>query len=111
MKDRAIQLNDSSTQGTLLDLKINVIKDESGMITSGLCIGNTLEQNKALILLLEPGELKEYPTLGVGILNALLSEDLLFLRHSVRSNFLKDGLNITDLDLYSTSKINIIANY
>lgn len=111
MKDRAIQLNDNTNTGLLMDLKVSVVKDTEGKIVSGLCIGNTLEQNKALILIIEPGELKENPTLGVGITNALLGEDFLELRHTIRQQFAKDGLEITDLNLYSKNNISIKANY
>jgi hypothetical protein len=111
MKDRAIQLNDSQDEGVPFDLKVDVKKDLDGKIISGLVIGSTLQQNKALILLINPGELKEYPTLGVGIENLLLSEDFLFIRHSIRQNYAKDELKIKTLDFYSINYINIEANY
>jgi hypothetical protein len=111
MKDRAIQLNDTQDEGVPFDLKVDVKKDLDGKIISGLVIGSTLQQNKALILLVNPGELKEYPTLGVGFISLLLSEDFLFIRHTIRQNFSKDDLNITELDLYSVKNIKIEANY
>jgi hypothetical protein len=58
-------------QGILLtdanDLQISVVRDSSGLITSGLVIGNTDYQRARLITMLHKGELKEYPTLGFGI--------------------------------------------
>ncbi|MBI1837791.1 MAG: hypothetical protein HYR91_11065 [Flavobacteriia bacterium] len=111
MKDRAIQLNDTNSLGEIMDLKITVVKDSDNKILSGLTIGNTLEQNKALILLFAPGELKEYPTLGVDLSNALLNDDFLELRHTIRQQFLKDDLTITELNLYSVNNITIKAKY
>ncbi len=111
MKDRAIQLNDSTSQGEIMDVKITVVKDGDNKILSGLTIGNTLEQNKALILILEPGELKEYPTLGVGMNSALLNNDYLEMRHIIRTQLMKDGLTVQELNLYTNKNISIKAKY
>lgn len=111
MKDNAIQIVDSEDDGVLMDLKIDVVKDATGLITSGLVIGKTLQQNKALLLLMYPNDLKDNPSIGVGIEDLLLSSDLLEYRHKIREQFARDGLKITKLDLYSLDKINIEAHY
>ncbi len=111
MKDRAIQFIDNADEGTILDLKIDSIRDIDGKIVSGVVIGNTLQQNKAFILLAQPNDFKANPTLGVGIEDLLLSSDLLEYRHKIRSHFAQDGLTITELDLYSIERIKIEANY
>lgn len=111
MKSRAIQFVDNADEGNVLDLKIKPVRDADGLIVSGVVIGNTLQQNKALILLAQPNDFKANPTLGVGIEDILLDSDLLEFRHKIRENFAKDGLKITELDLYSTDKINIEADY
>lgn len=111
MKGFALQLNDNSDNSELCDLKIDVQRDGSGKITSGVVIGSTLEQNKALLLILQPGELKERPTIGVGLNDILLGEDLLTYRHKIRRNFLADGLTITELNLYKPENISIKAHY
>jgi hypothetical protein len=113
MKDFGIQLIDSFDQGTPLDLKIDVKKDIDGKIISGISLGNTLNQNKALILMMEPGENKAHPTMGVGFTSVLNgdNEDLLATRHSVRRNFNLDGLTITELELYDLSNIKINGKY
>lgn len=110
-KATAIQLNDSSSTGQLFDLKIAVQRDTEGKIVSGLCIGQTTEQNQALLLLIHPGESKEFPTLGVGLGDCLLDDDLLEYRHAVRRNFAADGLQISKLNLYDLKKIDIKAAY
>lgn len=111
MKGFAIQLNDNVDNGLLMDLKITVKKDTEGKIISGLTIGNTLEQNMALILLIAPGELKEYPTLGVDFNSALLNDDFLEIRHKIQQEFAKDGLTITELNVYSSTNNSIKAKY
>lgn len=102
---------DNAYDGNVLDLKIQPIKDTEGKIISGVVIGNTLEQNKAFILLGHPNDFKANPTLGVGIEDILLSTDLLTYRHKIREHFAVDGLKITNLDLYSLDKIQIDAHY
>lgn len=111
MKNIGIQLTDNKNLGDVLDLKVNVLRDASGKITEGLVIGDTLEQNKALILIAQQGEFKFRPDLGVGLADILLSEDYLGYRHEIRSQFAKDGLIVETLDLYAGKPFKITANY
>ena len=111
MKDRAIQVIDNEDGGVILDLKINPIRDAKGKITSGVVIGDTLEQNKAFLLMAHPNDFKANPTLGVGIEDAILDSELLEFRHKIREQFSQDGLKITNLDLYSLQKVNIECSY
>lgn len=111
MKSIGIQLNDNNDSGDVLDLKINVVRDSAGKIVSGLVIGDTLEQNKAVILIAHEGQLKGNPDLGVGIGDVALSSDYLEYRHKIREHFKKDGLIIETLDLFENKPIKIIANY
>jgi len=57
--------------GILLDenfeLAINVVRDDNGLITSGIQVGNIDYQRVRMILLAQKGEFKEFPTLGFGI--------------------------------------------
>jgi len=110
-KDKGIQVIDNSDEGVVMDLKIKPVRDADGRIVSGVVIGNTLEQNKAFILLAQPNDFKANPTLAVGIEDILLSSDLLEYRHRIREKFAMDGLKITKLDLYSLDKIKIEAHY
>lgn len=109
-KSTGIQYNDSS-DGLVYDLKIEVKRDASGKILSGLVIGQTLEQNMASILVCKPGDLKDNLSFGVDFRSALLGEDLLEYRHKIKEEFTKDGLNVNHLDLYDLTKYNIDAAY
>lgn len=111
MKGFAIQLNDNNDSGEVLDLKIEPVRGADGKIISGLVIGNTLEQNKALILVSNQGELKLRPQIGVGIDSAILSEEYLEFRHRIRRHFAMDGLRVTRLDLYMNKPFRVDANY
>lgn len=110
-KAKGLQLNDNTSTGEILDLKIEVVKDAEGKITSGLIAGNTLQQNQALILITQPGENKFNPDLGVGIADMLLDHDYLNYRHRIREHYAKDGLKVTHLDLYENKPLRIDANY
>lgn len=111
MKSIGIQFNDNNDSSDVLDLKINVVRDSAGKIVSGLVVGDTLEQNKAIILIAHQGELKATPDLGVGLGDILLSSDYLEYRHKIREHFAKDGLVIETLDLYENKPFKIVANY
>lgn len=109
MKDRGIQLTD----GTLndLDLKIEVVRGSDGLITQGLVIGDTMNQNQALILIANPGEFKFNPTIGVAIDELLLDNDYLRFRHRIREHFEKDGLKVRSIQLSEGKPLLIDASY
>lgn len=111
MKSTGIQLTDNSEIGEILDLKIKIVRDSAGMIVSGLVVGNTLEQNKTIILVAHQGELKANPDLGVGLGDILLGSDYLEFRHRIREHFAKDGLVLETVDLYENKPIKIVADY
>lgn len=53
-------LNDSG------DIKLQVVRDASGLIIRGLAIGESDSDHISLIVSSNKGEFKEYPVLGVG---------------------------------------------
>lgn len=110
-KDIGIQLNGTLEGESPFDIKIEVQRDSNGKITQGMVVGNILNQNQAIILMANPGDLKFNPTLGVGMGEALLGDDLLEYRHSIRKQFAKDGMTVTKLDLYNDKPITIDAKY
>lgn len=111
MKGKGIQLVDSNDTGLVMDVKVNPIRDADGKIISGEVIGDTLQQNKALILITQKGEFKFRPDLGVGIGDLLLSDDYLEYRHIIRRELQKDGMKVTSVELYENKPLNIIADY
>jgi hypothetical protein len=113
MKGIAIQLTPDTQLEKVLKPVFSIKRDAQGKILQGLVIGSTQAQNEALILASNAGEYKNSPRLGVGLENALLGEssELLKYRHAVRSNYALEGLEISELDLYSWKKIKIKAKY
>ena len=111
MKSKDFGIQYISKNEGIFTLDIQVQKDVSGRIISGLMLGNTLQQNMASILIAEPGDLKNNLSMGVGIRSALLDEDLLPYRHQIKEQFAKDGLYVKHLDLYNLKKFSIDAEY
>ena len=110
-KGIGIQLIDDAENGDILDLKIEARRDMNGKIIQGIMVGSTLNQNKALILITQPGEFKFRPEIGVGIEDSLLSDDLLEYRHKIREEFERDGLKVTKVDFYENKPFNVEADY
>jgi hypothetical protein len=109
MKDKGIQLTNGGQQD--IDLKIEVLRDSDGLITQGLVVGNTMNQNQAMILIANPGEFKFNPTIGVAIDELILDDDYLRMRHRIREHFAKDGLMVKSIQLSEGKPLLIDASY
>lgn len=88
-----------------------VIKtDDLGLITQGLTLGETLQQNQAVILAMHQGELKERPAVGVGISDMLLDNDPIYWRTKIKEQLEMDGQKVESVKL-TQSGIEIEATY
>lgn len=103
-KNRGILLNEHA------DLMVQVKRDSAGKITQGLVAGDITEQNMAIILKVQPGEIKEFPLVGVGIDNMLLTKNELQFEHKIREQLIADGYTIESLNL-KNKNIYIKAKY
>lgn len=93
-----------------LEPVIDVVRDSTGMISSGLVVGDILYQNQYMILTAQKGEFKEYPTLGVGINDLVNDDDLNAWKKTIREEFAKDNLKIDKLSI-TTSGMELKAYY
>ena len=100
---KGIQLTD-------YDLAVNVRYDASGLIESGLVLGDILHQNQALILLLHKGDLKSDVSVGVGIDRMLLDNERLTWTREIREQLEMDGQKVEDVRI-TDSQIIIKASY
>lgn len=89
---KGIQLTD-------YDLEMNVVRDAYGRIVSGLAVGDILHQNQAIILTIRKGELKEFPSVGAGLPDMLLSHDLTAMRNEIRQQLEMDGQTVSKVVL------------
>lgn len=70
------------------------------------------EQNQRLLLLSNPGDWKEHPTVGVGLKNYLLDDlDPDALQGEIQSQFEKDGMRVLSLEISSDFTIAFDAEY
>lgn len=106
-KDRGILLNPETG-----DLLINVKRDSNGKITQGLIVGNTLRQNQYIIMKAQPGEIKEHPTLGVGIDDMQNDEQpVTYWRRRIIEQFDRDSLIVESIQIDTNLNIRVNANY
>lgn len=97
-------------QMTDYDIDVKVLRDSSGKIVSGMVVGDILAQNQALILQLHKGELKEDPSVGVGISDMLLDSDLQNWSREIREQMELDGQTV-DRIILTNDELRIEARY
>lgn len=92
------------------DIDVDVRRDASGLITSGLVLGDILHQNQALILVLHKGDLKSDVSVGVGIDRMLLDNERLTWTREIREQLEMDGQKVEDVSI-TDRQIIIKAQY
>ena len=63
------------------------------------------------LLVISPGELRQFPTMGVGLAAYLDDDQASDLNHVVAVNAQADGLTVNRFNVYPGGKIDIDANY
>ena len=84
-----------------LDEMTNDLKIENGHIA----IGETLPQNEFLLLVMNKGERKEDPLVGVGISDMLNDNDILGWKRKIRDGLKADGLTVEQISISSDGRI------
>ena len=88
------------------DIDIRVVKDASGKIETGFVLADILPQNQALILTM----LKEDISVGVGLSDMLLDNDILAWRSEIREQMELDGQTVNSVQI-TTERIIINSKY
>lgn len=79
---------------TVYDLVVKPRFDNSGKITSGLVVGNSDDQDAALVLKMSQGELKEDPLLGCGLTKFMRGKySATKIEQRIRSHFTRAGID------------------
>lgn len=81
--------------GIQLDDDTQDLKIENGHIA----IGETLPQNEYLLLMCNKGEIKEHPTLGVGISDMLNDNDIIGWKRKIRDGLKADGMKVEQISI------------
>lgn len=84
-----------------LDEMTNDLKIENGHIA----IGETLPQNEFLLLVMNKGELKEDPLVGVGISDMLNDNDTIGWKRKIRDGLKADGMKVEQISISSDGRI------
>lgn len=84
-----------------LDEMTNDLKIENGHIA----IGETLPQNEFLLLVMNKGELKEDPLVGVGISDMINDNDILGWKRKIRDGLKVDGMKVEQISISSDGRI------
>lgn len=92
------------------DLAVEVVRDASGRIVSGLVVGDILYQNQALILAFQKGDLKSDVSVGVGIERMLLDNEMLVWEREIQEQLEMDGQTVESVQV-TTKEIKIKARY
>lgn len=92
------------------DIAVKVKRDKFGRIESGLIVGDILHQNQAIILTMRKGDLKENPSIGVGLPDMVLEHNLMAIRNEIRQQLEMDGQTVNEVKVTSSS-VTIDANY
>lgn len=100
---KGIQLTD-------YDIAVKVKRDKFGRIESGLIVGDILHQNQAIILTMRKGDLKENPSIGVGLSDMVLEHNLIAVRNEIRQQLEMDGQRVSSIKVTSAA-VHIDANY
>jgi hypothetical protein len=79
--------------------QIAVHRDERGLITGGLIIGDTKWQNVALLMDIHKGEIKDAPLVGIGLEDFLNDEDYRSARREIIAQLEMDGMRIKRLKI------------
>lgn len=76
-----------------------------------LALGYSDEYHQKHILLAEKGEFKEFPELGVGIMNILNNEDAVTMLLEAKRNFEYDLMTVNELRFTDDNSLYIEAEY
>lgn len=104
-KDKGILLTEN------MELDIEVVRNAEGKIVSGLQVGDVTRQNQRTIILAHKGEIKEAPTLGVGLASFLDDDDPSDLLREIRTNLREDGQVVSSCGFNLSGKLVIDAKY
>lgn len=78
----------------LIDETYNPICENGDFTT-----GDNLEQQQQLLLVTNPGDWKQNPFVGVGLVNWINDENITGLKAEIKRQFKADGLKVNTVDL------------
>lgn len=98
------------TTKTGYDLKIKIQYDAQHKIKQGITLEETTPQNQTLILINNPGENKEYPTLGCAIKEITNDNQFAHYKQLITQQLEQDGQTIEQL-IINQNGLTLEAHY
>lgn len=82
------------------------------MIANGdFVMGDATEQNQALLLLAQKGEVRQFPDAGCGSQDWLDDDEVSDLGAEIQKQLELDGMKVKKIEVFESGKINIDAHY
>jgi len=79
------------------DLAIKVLRDANGLITQGVMVGSIINQEAALVLMCQQGEIKEDPLIGASLTKFVRGKyNASQIEQRIRTNLLRVSINYDD---------------
>lgn len=81
------------------------------ILNGDFVVGDATKQHQELLLSTAPGDWKQHPVVGVGLVNFIDDESPEGMLREIRQQFTKDGMRITNLKATSVATIEVTAVY
>jgi hypothetical protein len=95
----------------MIDYLVDPVTGDLQISAEGdLVRGDSTQQNQRALLFAQPGEYKQFPLAGVGLMNYLKDTDNNALLRQIRLQFSQDGMNIKSLAIIDGA-IQVVAPY
>lgn len=80
-----------------LELAVNVVRDDQGLIVSGLVVGKCIDQEAFFVLKAKPCDFKEDPVLGPGLTKYVRGKrNSSDVEMTIRQHFTRAGIDFED---------------
>jgi len=93
------------------DILLDDTTDDLLYKNGDLVMGDPTKQHQKHLLIANKGEYKQYPTVGVGIMNFMMDENPDDMVREIRREFARDGMVVNDLKINGDGKLTIDASY
>jgi hypothetical protein len=92
------------------DYLIDPVTSDLQIADGDFVIGDATLQNQKMLLFAAPGNYKQYPTVGVDIMDFLKDDNQADMLRTITQQFTMDGMNVQSLS-YQNGMFYIIAPY
>ena len=80
-----------------LELAVSIVRDDQGLIVSGLVVGKCIDQEAFFVLKAKPGDFKEDPILGPGLTKFVRGKyNSSEVEMTLRQHFTRAGIDYED---------------